>query len=148
MIKKIIIWFLSAVVLVVAAVAFVWFANPLGVRDNMLVNMIVKMRVSPERLENIKKPGDYGMQYNDVDIITADKVRLSAWEIPAASPSDKTVIVNHPLTTTRYGSVNGLDGVSAEFLPMVKHLHNAINTHYYLFRRIFSLENRPRPHPA
>ena len=53
MIKKIIIWFLSAVVLVVAAVAFVWFANPLGVRDNMLVNMIVKMRVSPERLENI-----------------------------------------------------------------------------------------------
>jgi len=125
MIKKIIIWLLSAVVLVVAAVAFVWFANPLGVRDNMLVNMIVKMRVSPERLENIKKPGDYGMQYNDVDIITADKVRLSAWEIPAASPSDKTVIVNHPLTTTRYGSVNGLDGVSAEFLPMVKHLHNA-----------------------
>lgn len=34
------------------------------------------------------------------------------------------MIVNHPLTTTRYGSEAGLDGVSAEFLPMVKHLRD------------------------
>ena len=32
---------------------------------------------------------------------------------------------NHPLTTTRYGSETGLDGVAAEFLPMIKHLHEA-----------------------
>jgi hypothetical protein len=35
------------------------------------------------------------------------------------------LIVNHPLTTTRYGSLEGLDGVAVEFLPMIKHLHNA-----------------------
>lgn len=30
-------------------------------------------------------------------------IRLSAWEIPTPMASDKTIIVNHPLTTTRYG---------------------------------------------
>ena len=123
--KKVIAWLLSVVVVVVSGVAFIWFANPLGVRDNILVNMIVKMRVAPKRLKNIKTPSDYGMQYVDVDIITEDNIRLSAWEIPSIIASDKTVIVNHPLTTTRYGSDAGLDGVSAEFLPMIRHLHEA-----------------------
>jgi alpha-beta hydrolase superfamily lysophospholipase len=65
------------------------------------------------------------MLYSDVDIIPEDNIRLSAWDIPSPTPSDKTVIVNHPLTTTRYGSDAGLDGVAAEFLPMVKHLYDA-----------------------
>ena len=123
--KKVFIWVVSAVVAVVAVAAFVWFANPFDVRDRMLASQIVNMRVAPKRLENPKTPSDYGMQYSDVDIVTADNIRLSAWEILAPSPSDKTVIVNHPLTTTRYGSEAGLDGVAAEFLPMVKHLHTA-----------------------
>ena len=123
--KKVFIWVVSAVVAVVAVAAFVWFANPFDVRDRMLASQIVNMRVAPKRLENPKTPSDYGMQYSDVDIVTADNIRLSAWEILAPSPSDKTVIVNHPLTTTRYGSEAGLDGVAAEFLPMVKHLHSA-----------------------
>ena len=50
---------------------------------------------------------------------------MSAWEIKSPQPSNVTVIVNHPLTTTRYGSEKGLDGVGAEFLPMIKHLHEA-----------------------
>lgn len=123
--KKLAIWIVSALAVIAGALAFVWFVNPFGVRDQLLVAQIVKMRVAPARLENIKDPGNYGMAFTDVDIVTADNIRLSAWEIPAAIPSDKTVIVNHPLTTTRYGSDAGLDGVSAEFLPMVKHLHDA-----------------------
>lgn len=123
--KKVFIWVISAVFAVVAVATFVWFANPFDVRDRMLASQIVNMRVAPKRLENPKTPIDYGMQYSDVDIVTADNIRLSAWEILAPSPSDKTVIVNHPLTTTRYGSEAGLDGVAAEFLPMVKHLHTA-----------------------
>jgi len=95
-----------------------------GIKEKIYVSQIVKMRVSPARLENVKVPTDYGMKYRDVDIMTPDGVRLSAWEIPAASPSDKTIIVNHPASTTRYGSVEGLDGVPVEFLPMVKHLHD------------------------
>ena len=83
------------------------------------------MRVAPKRLAIPKTPRDYAMLYSDVDIITKDNIRLSAWEIPSPTASDKTVIVNHPLTTTRYGSDARLDGVAAEFLPMVKHLHDA-----------------------
>lgn len=123
--RKVIAWFLFLIVLALCGGTFVWFANPLDLRDKALVSMIVKMRVAPKRLENIKRPIDYGMQYADVNIITEDRVRLSAWEIPSSTPSDKTIIVNHPLTTTRYGSEKGLDDVAAEFLPMIKHLHDA-----------------------
>ncbi len=123
--KKFVIYAVGALVSVVALPAAVWFTNPLGVRDTILVNLIVQMRVAPRRLENPKNPSDYGMQYGDIDIVTDDNVRLSAWEIPAPSSSDRTIILNHPLTTTRYGSDAGLDGVPAEFLPMVRHLHDA-----------------------
>ena len=123
--KKFLVWVISLISLVVITGFFIWLVNPLDVRDRVLVNQIVKMRVAPERLENIKNPSDYGMNYIDVNIVTADNLRLSAWEIKSPQPSNVTVIVNHPLTTTRYGSEKGLDGVSAEFLPMIKHLHEA-----------------------
>ena len=123
--KKIFIWVLSGLIAFTGVAAFIWFANPFDLRDRVLVSQIVKMRVVPERLEIPKTPRDYAMLYSDVDIITEDNIRLSAWEIPSPTPSDKTVIVNHPLTTTRYGSDAGLDGVAAEFLPMVKHLYDA-----------------------
>ena len=123
--KKMLVYALGAIVGVVALGAAFWFTNPMGLRDTVLANQIVKMRVAPARLSNPKTPSDYGMAYSDVDILTDDNVRLSAWEIPAVAQSDRTVILNHPLTTTRYGSEAGLDGVSAEFLPMVKHLHDA-----------------------
>lgn len=118
-------WLLLGGAVVVAAAAVVVLANPFNVRNQFLAERIVDMRVAPERLDNPKTPADYGMDYQDVDITTADNVRLSAWEIPAATPTSTTVIVNHPLLTTRYGSQEGLDGVEAEFLPMVKHLHDA-----------------------
>lgn len=118
-------WILLGLVVVVALGAVIVIANPFNVRNQFLAERIVALRVAPERLGNPKTPADYGMEYRDVDITTADNVRLSAWEIPAATPSGKTVIVNHPLLTTRYGSDEGLDGVAAEFLPMVKHLHDA-----------------------
>lgn len=123
--KKVFTWGLSVIAVIIGALAFVWYANPFDIRDRLLVNQIVKMRVAPARLQNVKSPSDYGMNFTNVDIITADSIRLSAWEIPAKTASDKTVIVNHPLTTTRYGSLDGLDGVAAEFLPMVKHLNDA-----------------------
>lgn len=94
-------------------------------KERIFVNQIVKMRVSPERLSNPKTPRDYGMAYTDVDIVTPDGVRLSAWEIPAPVESGRTIVMNHALGTTRYGAVEGLDGVPVEYLPMVKHLHDA-----------------------
>jgi len=128
-------WSLSAVGVIVVGLAFVALANPFNVRDEFLAARIVELRVAPERLGNPKDPSDYGMDFVDVDIVTADGIRLSAWEIPAAATSNTTVIVNHPLLTTRYGSEEGLDGVAAEFLPMVEHLHDAgFNVVMYDFR--------------
>jgi hypothetical protein len=128
-------WSLLTVGAIVCVIALVVVANPFNIRNEFLANQIVELRVAPERLENPKDPRDYGMEFIDVDIIAADNVRLSAWEIPAGSASNKTVIVNHPLLTTRYGSEEGLDGVEAEFLPMVKHLHDAgYNIVMYDFR--------------
>lgn len=109
----------------IALLAGVWFTNLFGLKERIYVDQIVKMRVAPERLENVRTPADYGMAYSDTNIITDDGIRLSAWEIPAATPSDRTLIINHALSTTRYGSVEGLDGVPVEFLPMVRHLHEA-----------------------
>jgi len=123
--KRFFVWVISVVSFVVVAGVFIWVVNPFDVRDHVLVNQIVKMRVAPERLENIKNPSDYGMNYIDVNIVTADNLRLSPWEIKSPQPSNVTVIVNHPLTTTRYGPEKGLEGDNAEFLPMIKHLHEA-----------------------
>ncbi len=133
--RRVLKWSLSTVGVVVVALAFVVLANPFNIRNEFLADRIVKLRVAPERLENPKDPSDYGMNFDNVDIVTADNVRLSAWEIPATTTSNRTVIVNHPLLTTRYGSEKGLDGVEAEFLPMVKHLHDAgYNVVMYDFR--------------
>ena len=110
---------------VVAILSCVWFTNLFGLKEGIYVSLIVKMCVAPERLTNPKTPQDYGMAYTDVEFKTADNVRLSAWEIPTAQASDETLIVNHPLGTTRYGSLEGLDDVAVEFLPMIKHLHDA-----------------------
>ena len=75
--KKLFIWAVSLISFVVVAGVFIWFVNPLDIRDRVLVNQIVKMRVAPERLNNPKNPRDYGMNYSDVNIVTADNVRLS-----------------------------------------------------------------------
>ena len=113
-------------------ISVLWIADIGKIKTNVYVSQIVKMRTSPKRLVNVKTPKDYGMNFKSVDIITADQVRLSAWEIPAKSSSDKLVIINHPLSATRYGAVEGLDDTPVEFLPMVKHLHeNGYNVLMY-----------------
>lgn len=60
---------LSGLTAFTGVLAFKWFANPFDLRDWLLVNQIVKMRVPPKRLEIPKTPGDYAMLYSDVDII-------------------------------------------------------------------------------
>ncbi len=121
-------WFKRAIAFLIVTIlvlGLVWATNLGGIKQRIYVDQIVKMRVSPVRLVNVKTPNDYGMNYVDRDIMTPDGIRLSAWEIPAPYASDKTIIMNHALSTTRYGSAEGLDGVPVEYLPMVKHLHDA-----------------------
>ncbi len=90
----------------------------------LLTKVVVGQRVGPKRQELPETPADYGMDFLAVDITATDGVRLSAWEIPAEQPVG-LVVINHPLLCTRYGSVEGMDGVPVAFLPMIKHLHDA-----------------------
>src|SRR5260370_1801573 len=78
----------------------------------------------------MKRPGDYGMDYEDVFFLSADGIPLEAWFIPAAS--DRLLIVNHPMTCNRCGFPGHLPpwntifgGFEANFLPELKHLHDA-----------------------
>jgi pimeloyl-ACP methyl ester carboxylesterase len=105
--------------------SLLWYTNLGGFKEQLLVNIIVGMRVSPERLPNPKTPADYGMEYTNVDVMTPDGIRLSAWLMTPDVAQNRTVIINHALTTTRYGATKGLDGVPVEYLPMVKHLYDA-----------------------
>lgn len=112
------------ILIIGGVIALIWYANLGGIKERILVNIAVEMRVSPKRLPNPKTPKGYGMSYEDVDISTPDDIRLSGWLIRPEDENNKTIIINHALTTTRYGTEEGLDGVPVEYLPMVKHLYN------------------------
>jgi pimeloyl-ACP methyl ester carboxylesterase len=78
----------------------------------------------------LRRPSDYGMEYEDVFFPALDGVPLEAWFIPANS--DKLLIVNHPMTCNRYGFPGHLPpwntmfgGFEVNFLPELKHLHDA-----------------------
>lgn len=78
----------------------------------------------------LERPDDHGMRYEDVTFPSMDGVPLEAWYIPA--DSDKLLIVNHPMTCNRYGFPGHLEpwngmfgGFEVNFLPELKHLHDA-----------------------
>jgi uncharacterized protein len=78
----------------------------------------------------LRRPSDYGMEYEDAFFPSLDGVPLEAWFIPAES--DKLLIVNHPMPCNRYGFPGHLapwnvmfGGFEANFLPELKHLHDA-----------------------
>lgn len=78
----------------------------------------------------LKRPSDYGMEYEDCSFHSMDGVPLEAWFIPG--DSDKLLIINHPMTCNRYGFPGHLPpwntmfgGFEVNFLPELKHLHDA-----------------------
>lgn len=77
----------------------------------------------------LRRPDEYGMDYEDVTFPSMDGVPLEGWLIPA--DSDKLVIHNHFLPGNRYGypghlpEFGGLGGFEVNFLPEYKALHDA-----------------------
>jgi hypothetical protein len=75
---------------------------------SVLVKAVLKARVMPARPEGDKlpkTPKDYGMEYKDIDFQSSDGIKIAAWLIPGKQK--KLAIMNHPLTCTRYGALNG-----------------------------------------
>ncbi len=75
-----------------------------------------------------KNPKDYGMDFENIEFRTSDKVNIKGWLIPGSS--NKLIIMTHVggLTkygsTTQYKSLTKLYNKEIEFLKAAKHLHN------------------------
>ena len=77
----------------------------------------------------LRRPDEYGMEFEDVFFPSLDGVGLEGWFIPAKS--DRLVIFNHFMPGNRYGFPGhlepwtGFGGFEVNFLPMYKALHDA-----------------------
>jgi uncharacterized protein len=95
-----------------------------------MIETYAKLFAHGARTPVLRRPSDYGMEYEDTSFPSMDGVPLEAWFIPA--DSDKLLIVNHPMPCNRYGFPGHLPpwntmfgGFEANFLPELKHLHDA-----------------------
>jgi pimeloyl-ACP methyl ester carboxylesterase len=77
----------------------------------------------------LRRPGEVGLDYEDIFFPSMDGVPLEGWFIPA--DSDRLIIHNHFLPGNRYGypghlpEFGGLGGFEVNFLPEYKALHEA-----------------------
>ncbi|UTW64763.1 alpha/beta hydrolase [bacterium SCSIO 12741] len=83
----------------------------------------------PIRTKILRKPDEYGLNYEEVTFKAADGVELHAWFIP--SDSNKLIIHNHFSPASRYGfpghmkNFEASGGFEVNFLPKYKALHDA-----------------------
>lgn len=96
-----------------------------------LVEIYAQMFAHGVRTPVLRRPDEYGMDYEDVFFPSMDGITLEGWFIPAEG-SDKLIIANHPMTCNRYGFPGHLapwntmfGGFEVNFLPELKALHDA-----------------------
>lgn len=96
-----------------------------------LVETYAQLFKNGQRSPILRRPSEYGMKYEDVFFPSLDGTILQGWFIPAAQPSKKLIIANHPMTCNRYGypghleGYTGFGGFEVNFLPDYKALHDA-----------------------
>ena len=79
----------------------------------------------------LRRPNEYGMEYEDVFFPSLDGTVLEGWYIPAKEKSDKIIICNHFSPGNRYGYAGHIDpwktsgGFEVNFLPKYKALYEA-----------------------
>ena len=95
-----------------------------------MVEQYAQMFTHGVRTPVLRRPSDVGLDYEDAFFPSLDGVPLEAWLIPA--DSDRLLIVNHPMACNRYGFPGHLPpwntmfgGFEVNFLPELKHLHDA-----------------------
>ncbi|OAL50124.1 hypothetical protein IQ07DRAFT_567814 [Pyrenochaeta sp. DS3sAY3a] len=62
-----------------------------------------------QRSPILRRPDEYGMEYEDIFFPSLDGTVLQGWFIPAPS-AKKLIIANHPMTCNRYGYPGHLSG--------------------------------------
>lgn len=98
---------------------------------NFLMSKVAKVIAQVPRTPILRRPDEYGMEYEDVSFPAEDGVNLEGWFIPAKSESNKVVICNHFSPGNRYGYAGHIKpwknagGFEVNFLPKYKALHEA-----------------------
>ncbi len=96
-----------------------------------LMKRLVPAIAETKRSPILRRPDEYGMEYEDVSFQSADGLPLEGWYIPSGSPSKKVVICNHFSPANRYGYAGhikpwkGAGGFEVNFLPKYKALVDA-----------------------
>lgn len=97
----------------------------------MLMKRIVPAVGESKRSPVLRRPDEYGMDYEDVSFPSEDGLPLEGWYIPAKYDSNKIVICNHFSPGNRYGYAGhikpwkGAGGFEVNFLPKYKALTDA-----------------------
>ncbi len=98
---------------------------------NFVMKRIAKMIAVSQRSPILRRPDEYGMDYEDVSFQALDGITLEGWYMPAKKPSSKIVICNHFSPGNRYGYAGHLrgwrsaGGFEVNFLPKYKALVDA-----------------------
>ena len=107
----------------------------------MLMKRIVPAVGESKRSPVLRRPGEYGMEYEDITFQSDDGLPLSGWFIPSKKASNKVVISNHFSPGNKYGYAGhikpwkGAGGFEVNFLPRYKALVEAgYNVFTYDFR--------------
>jgi hypothetical protein len=85
------------------------------------INGLADLMAHSTRTPILRRPDEYGMEYEDVFFPAMDGVTLEGWFIPA--DSDRLIICNHPMPCNRYGYPGHLEpwtdfgGFEVNFLP-------------------------------
>ncbi|MFS4474311.1 alpha/beta hydrolase family protein [Chryseobacterium sp. T20] len=95
-----------------------------------MIEQYAQLFAHGDRTPVLRRPDEYGMEYEDVFFPSLDGVPLEGWYIP--TNSNKLLIINHPMPCNRYGYPGHLPpwnimfgGFEVNFLPELKHLHDA-----------------------
>ena len=102
-------------------------ANPIKEQMQQIVPQLATSARSPV----LRRPDEYGMNYEDVFFPSLDGTVLEGWYMPATRSSDKIVICNHFSPGNRYGYAGHLPewntsgGFEVNFLPKYKALAEA-----------------------
>lgn len=97
----------------------------------MLMKRLVPAISNTRRSPVLRRPDEYGINYEDINFQSEDGLVLEGWFIPAKQASEKVVICNHFSPGNRYGYAGhikpwkGAGGFEVNFLPKYKALTEA-----------------------
>lgn len=98
---------------------------------DFMMRRVAKMIADVPRTPILRRPDEYGMDYQDVSFPAIDGISLEGWYMPAKTPSNKIVICNHFSPGNRYGYAGHLrpwrraGGFEVNHLPKYKALVEA-----------------------